>query len=98
VRIGQFLDKQREPEHAGEAETSVILYLAPELVRRDEIKDYPLAPEEVKRYLRGRMPRPPAGCEGAIGHPSAASAEKGEKIYHHVLDKLRTKLFLETEP
>jgi creatinine amidohydrolase len=98
VRIGQFLDKQREPEHAGEAETSVILYLAPELVRKDEIKDYPLAPEEVKRYLRGRMPRPPAGCEGAIGHPSAASAEKGEKIYHHVLDKLRTKLFLETEP
>jgi creatinine amidohydrolase len=98
VRIGQFLEKQTGPEHAGEAETSVVLYLAPELVRKDEVKDYPLAPAEVKRYLRGRMPRPPAGCEGAIGHPSAASAEKGEKIYQHVLDKLRTKLFLEAEP
>ncbi len=95
VRIGEFLERQTQPEHAGEAETSVMLYLAPHLVRKDEIKDYPLAPEELKRYLRGRMPRPPAGCEGAIGHPSAANAEKGEKIYKHALEKLRVRLFLE---
>ncbi|MGD8869249.1 MAG: creatininase family protein [Gemmatimonadales bacterium] len=97
VRIGQFLEKQRGPEHAGEAETSVMLYLAPRMVRRDEIKDYPLAARDLKRYLRGRLPRPPAGCEGAIGHPSAADTEKGEKIYQHVLEKLRLRLFLEPE-
>jgi creatinine amidohydrolase len=98
VRIGEFLEKQKQPEHAGEAETAVMLYLAPQMVRKDEIKDYPLAPEEVKRYLRGRMPRPPAGCEGAIGHPSAANAEKGKKIYEHVLEKLRIRLVEESEP
>ncbi len=98
VRIGEFLERQIQPEHAGEAETSVMLYLAPHLVRKDQIRDYPLAPEELKRYLRGRMPRPPAGCEGAIGHPSAASAEKGEKIYQHALEKLRVRLFFEPEP
>ena len=98
VRIGEFLERQTQPEHAGEAETSVMLYLAPELVRKDQIKDYPLAPEEVKRYLRGRMPRPPAGCEGAIGHPSAADPKKGERIYKHALDKLRVRLFLEPGP
>jgi creatinine amidohydrolase len=97
VRIGQFLEKQRGPEHAGEAETSVMLHLTPDLVRQDQIEDFPLAPEDLKRYLRGRMPKPPPGCQGAIGHPSAANAEKGEQIYEHVLEKLRLRLFLEPE-
>jgi creatinine amidohydrolase len=98
VRIGHFLEKQRGPEHAGEAETSVMLHLAPELVREGEIEDFHLDPKQFRRYLRGRMPRPPAGCTGAIGHPSAASAEKGEQIYRYVLDKIRTKIFLDSEP
>ncbi len=97
VRIGQFLDKQKGPEHAGEAETSVMFYLAPELVRREDIEDYLLDLKQIRRYLRGRMPQPPTGCEGAIGHPSAATAEKGEQIYRYVLDKIRARLFLETE-
>jgi creatinine amidohydrolase/Fe(II)-dependent formamide hydrolase-like protein len=41
------------------------------------------------------MPKPPAGCEGAIGHPSAATAEKGEKIYRYVLEKVRSRIFLD---
>jgi creatinine amidohydrolase len=97
VRISQFLGKQRGAEHAGEAETSVMLYLAPELVRKQEIRDYPLDLPQVRRYLRGRMPKPPEGWQGVIGYPSAASAKKGEQIYEHVLDKLRAKLFLESE-
>ncbi len=97
VNIGSFLDRQTGPEHAGEAETSIMLYLQPELVRRDQIEDYSLDPEKLRRYLRGRMPKPPPGCQGAIGYPSAASAEKGEKIYHHILERIRTKVFAPAE-
>ena len=93
VRIGDFLEKQKTREHAGEADTSVMMYLAPERVRADEIHDYPLDAKQMRRYLRGRMPKPPPGCEGAIGHPSAATAEKGKKIYQHVLDRIRTRIF-----
>ena len=97
VNISQFLERQIGPEHAGEAETSVMLYLEPGLVRTDDIHDYPLDPKQLRRYLRGRMPRPPAGSEGAIGYPSAATAEKGEKIYRHILGKIRTKIFSESD-
>ncbi len=48
----------------------------------------------MRSYLQGRMSEPPKGCEGAIGHPSAASAEKGKAIYEYVLDRIRTKVFL----
>ena len=93
VNISRFLDRQKEPEHAGEAETSMMLHLHPDLVREDEIRDYPLDPKQLKRYLRGRMARPPAGCEGAIGYPSAATAEKGERIYSYILERIRSKIF-----
>jgi creatinine amidohydrolase len=97
VDISGFLDRQTEPEHAGEAETSVMLFLRPELVRMDQIRDYPLDPKQLRRYLRGRLPRPPAGCEGAIGYPSAATALKGERIYNYILEKIRSKIFSEPE-
>ncbi len=93
VNISAFLDRQTGPEHAGEAETSLMLYLKPELVRVEEIEDYTLDPKKLRRYLRGRMPRPPAGCQGAIGYPSAATAEKGEQIYRHLLERIRSKIF-----
>ena len=94
VSIAEFLEAQTGPEHAGEAETSLMLFLRPELVRTSEVRDYSLDPKDMRRYLRGRMPRPPQGWEGVIGHPTAASAKKGDKIYKHVLDRIRAKIFL----
>lgn len=97
VDVSEFLDKQEHPEHAGEAETSLMMYLSPESVRRDEIEDFPLDPKALRRYLRGRMPVPPEGCEGAIGYPSAATAEKGKRIYAYILGRVRERIFLENE-
>lgn len=97
VDVSGLLERQEHPEHAGEAETSLMMYLSPERVREEEIEDYPLDPKELRRYLRGRMPVPPDGCEGAIGYPSAATAEKGERIYRYILDKIRERVFLESE-
>ena len=95
VDVSRLLDRQSMPEHAGEVETSILMYLRPDLVRADRIQDRPLDPAELRRYLRGRMPRLPADWQGAIGFPSAASADKGERIYRHILGKLRRRLFLE---
>lgn len=92
VEIAELLDRQTHPEHAGEAETSLMMYLAPHAVQTEEIQDFPLDPRQVRRYLRGRMPEPPAGCQGAIGHPSVATAEKGERIYRHIFERIRDKL------
>jgi creatinine amidohydrolase len=94
--LSHLLERQPGPQHAGEVETSLMLYLFPERVRTDRIRDYPLDPAELKRYLRGRMPRLPGDCDGALGYPSAASAEKGEAIYHLLLDRIRASLFLRT--
>jgi len=95
VDLSDFLERQEHPEHAGEAETSLMMFLYPDRVRRADIHDYPLDQKTLRRYLRGRMPVPPEGCEGAIGYPSAATAEKGERIYRHILDKIRERVFLE---
>ena len=97
VNVSEFLERQSGPEHAGEVETSLMLYLRPEQVRSDAIEDFSLDPKQLRRYLRGRMPRPPAGCQGAIGYPSAATAKKGEEIYHHILERIRTRVFAPAE-
>lgn len=97
VNVSEFLERQSGPEHAGEVETSLMLYLRPEQVRSDAIEDFSLDPKQLRRYLRGRMPRPPAGCQGAIGYPSAATAKKGEEIYRHILERIRTRVFAPAE-
>lgn len=94
VDISAFLEKQAGPQHAGEAETSVMLYLYPELVRMDRARDLELSPEQFRRYLHGGMPVPPAGGAGTVGFPTAATPEKGEKIYRRILHAIRTSVFL----
>ncbi len=38
----------------------------------------------------------PAGA-GAVGQPVAATAEKGRRIYHRILDAIRRAVFLAPE-
>lgn len=97
IDLSDLLERQTGPQHAGEVETSLMLYLFPDLVRTDRIRDYPLDPAALQKYLRGRMPRLPRDCDGVFGYPSAASAEKGEAIYHLVLERIRSSLFLRAE-
>lgn len=94
VDIASILETQSGPLHAGEAETSVLLYLYPELVRMDRARDFELPPETFHRYIRGGLPVPPPGGAGAVGHPTAATAEKGERIYRRILDAIRNAVFL----
>ena len=94
VEIEDLLERQVGPLHGCEAETSVMLHLHPELVRMDRARDFVLPPEEFQRYIRGGMPVPPPGGAGVVGFPTAATAEKGERIYQRILDAIRRAVFI----
>lgn len=76
-----------EPEHAGEAETSLMLHLFPALVRMDRARDYPVdADQHRSRELR-------AG-PGSVGMPTRASADTGRRIYLRMLAAINTAVLL----
>ncbi len=71
--------------HAGEVETSIMMHLRPELVRRvpEGLDEVPEAPREYLDYLgfRGLCSR------GVWGRPSRASSERGEKYLLAIIDR-----------
>ena len=74
--------------HACEAETSLVMYLRPELVReskRENFADY--APDMVDGvYLCQDMFQ--RTQQGATGRPDLASAEKGEKMFSQIVERV----------
>jgi creatinine amidohydrolase len=95
--ISDLLTSDTTPLHGDEADTSVMLFLAPHLVRMDLARDYVLAPKRGRRLHRGSF-RVPKDSDGSVGRPSLASAEKGAAIYQRILDRLRQRVFLAPEP
>src|SRR5919205_3304418 len=55
VEIGDLLDGQTEHMHGDEVDTSLMLYLAPEMVRLDWAQDHMVAREALRRYRRRRV-------------------------------------------
>ncbi len=97
VDLHQLLEGQTEPMHGDEVDTSVLLYLAPQLVRLDLAEDYMMSRDEVRRYRRGWL-RIPRDSSGSIGKPSLASAAKGAAIYSHIMEKVRMRVFVAPGP
>jgi creatinine amidohydrolase len=69
--------------HAGEIETSIMLYLAPELVKGRAAEEFPQIPkpfifEDYTKYWKG----------GVWGNPGKASREKGEKAVQLMVDSI----------
>src|SRR4051812_29837564 len=50
IDFREFLDGQTEPMHGDEVDTSLILFLAPELVATELAQDYMMSREELRRY------------------------------------------------
>jgi creatinine amidohydrolase/Fe(II)-dependent formamide hydrolase-like protein len=90
--FGPLLDQPGEPIHGGELDTSLLLYLAPELARMDLALDFALTPKMVARYRPGHSRRLPEGSPGSVGYPSLASAQKGELLYKFILDRISSYL------
>ncbi|MGH7476882.1 MAG: creatininase family protein [Longimicrobiales bacterium] len=97
VDVSNLLEEQTAPQHACEAETSVMLYLHPELVQMNRARDFELSAADFKRYIHGGLPAPPTGSAGAVGRPTAATREKGEAIYARILDAIRRAVFRPAE-
>jgi creatinine amidohydrolase len=94
VDLSQFLDGAHRAEHGGEALTSLLLHLRPAAVQMEAARDYTMDPERYRRYERGRLKKLPDGCPGSIGEPTRATAEKGRRMYEHILQKIRQKVFI----
>ncbi len=97
VNLTPFLEGQAEPMHGDEVDTSLMLHLAPHLVRMDLAEDYMMSRDELRRYRRGWLRIPP-GSSGSIGRPSLATAAKGAAIYAHIREKVRAHVFVAPGP
>lgn len=93
MNLRDLLEGQTEPMHGDEVDTSLILYLAPELVRMDLAQDYMMSRDELRRYRRGWL-KIPKGSPGSIGRPSLASREKGHLLYDRIHSRVRERVFL----
>lgn len=88
IDVSDIIEADPELEHAGELETSLMMHLAPDLVRVDQAADFVPEGGALRRYTRRRVPKPPDGSRGVIGRPTLASAEKGEAVFGRYVEKL----------
>lgn len=88
--FGALIEHPDDPVHGGEVDTSLVMYLRPDLVRMDAAADYILPESYLRRYRRGSaISSPSDNVSGSIGRPSSASAEKGRILYTFILDRMK---------
>ena len=93
INLSELLEGQTEAMHGDEVDTSIMLYLAPELVHMELARDYMMSREELRRYRRGTL-KVPGNSAGSIGRPSLASAEKGQILYERIRSRISDRIFL----
>jgi creatinine amidohydrolase len=86
--FGNLLDHPTAPVQGGELDTSLLLYLAPQMVRMDLAQDFELSPGMLARYRPGQSRHLPEGSPGSVGFPSLATAQKGQRLYRFILDRV----------
>ncbi len=92
IDVSDVLEGRAVAEHGGELETSLMLHLAPQRVRVEQIHDVTLEDRDSATYIRGRMPTPPEGSQGVVGHPSRGTAAKGEAVFRRYVRALAAAL------
>jgi creatinine amidohydrolase len=97
VDFSDLLEGQTEPMHGDEVDTSLLLYIAPELVDMTVAQDYMMSRDELRRYRRGWL-KVPLLSAGSIGRPTLANAEKGRAIYERIYSKIRDRVFTGPAP
>jgi creatinine amidohydrolase len=97
IDFTDLLEGQTEPMHGDEVDTSLLLFLAPQLVDMEAAQDYMMSRDELRRYRRGWL-RVPRTSSGSIGRPTLANAAKGEAIYRRILAIVRQRIFVAPPP
>jgi creatinine amidohydrolase/Fe(II)-dependent formamide hydrolase-like protein len=85
--FGSLLERPA-PVQGGELDTSLMLFLAPHLVHMEQARDVDLSPSMLARYRPGHTRHLPPGSPGSVGYPSLASAQKGERLYTFILERV----------
>ena len=74
--FGSLLERPA-PIQGGELDTSLLLYLAPHLVRMDLAQDFALTPGMLARYRPGHSRHLPQGSPGSVGYPQPRIRPEG---------------------
>jgi len=90
INLEGILEKQTTAKHACEAETSVMLYLFPDKVRKEKIEDFEMPFEEFKIYLNHLRDDAIPNSPGCLGYPSYATAKKGKRIIQKMKENALT--------
>jgi creatinine amidohydrolase/Fe(II)-dependent formamide hydrolase-like protein len=85
--FGALLERPA-PIQGGELDTSLMLFLAPHLVNMELARDVDLTPSMLANYRPGHTRHLPPGSPGSVGYPSLASAQKGERLYTFILERV----------
>lgn len=81
------------PIHGGDMDTSLMLFIDKDLVDLEQAKDYTPSPGLIRKYRRGRSGAIPKDSPGSFGHPSQASTDKGERLYHYIYERIAQRVF-----
>ena len=87
IEFSSLLER-RAPIQGGELDTSLLLFLAPHLVQMSLAQDFELTPTMLSRYRPGQSRHLPTGSPGSVGYPTLATAQKGERLYRFILDRV----------
>ena len=90
--FGGRLEDAEGPMHGSELDTSLLLYIAPELVRMDLAQDFALPARFHARFRRGARGGLPVASPGSVGHPTIATREKGERLYKMIYERIATRV------
>lgn len=88
VEQKDLLEKQVCTRHACESETSVMLYLYPELVDMNVVKDFDISMDKFMPYLEHKIDTQIDGYIGNVGYSTLATKEKGKIIYERMMQNL----------
>jgi creatinine amidohydrolase len=86
------LEDADAPVHGGELDTSLLLYIAPRLVRMERAQDFKTPERLLAKYRRGATGTLPKLSPGSLGRPTLASREKGERLYKMILERIAARV------